>query len=185
MSGGFVCSVYPYLSASGCFYEKNPWSLTSTILILIIILNMMVLPVILMLLYPMRCFRKCLGKLCCCKGRTHLMLQTFMECFHGYYKDGTNGTRDCRYVAGLYFVIRMVLCFLAAFVSQKIIVMRLVSVILVTSALFIAMICPYKERHKINNVTDPLFLFLGGLLGILVDSCFSAYTAVIWSLYQC
>ena len=178
VSGDFVCSAYPYLSASKCFHPNDPTTLATTILIFLVILPLMVLPVILMLLYPMRCFRKFLGKLCCCRGRTHLMLQTVMECFHGYYKDGTNGTRDCRYVAGFYFLIRIVLCFLSAFVSEKIII-TLVSVILVTSALFISMISPYKERHKMNNVTDALFLFLGGLLGILVDSGLSAYSSQI------
>ena len=168
VSGDFVCSAYPYLSASECVYQKNPRSLTSAILILFAILNIMVLPVILMLLYPMRCFRKCLGKLCCCRGRTCLMLQTFMECFHGYYKDGTNGTRDCRYVAGLY-LIRMLLCFLYALVSQLITFIPLASGIVVTCALFIAVLQPYKNRYKMNNITDPLFLFLVGLFGISVD----------------
>ena len=176
VSGDFVCSAYPYLSASECVYQKNPWSLTGTILILIIILNLMVLPVILMLLYPMRCFRKCLGKLCCCRGRTHLMLQTFMECFHGYYKDGTKGTRDCRYVAGFYFLIRMLLFFLYAFVSQLITFIPLASGIVVTCALFIAVLQPYKNQYKMNNITDPLFLFLGGLFGI---SCDWLYTGVM------
>ena len=175
VSGDFVCNGYPYLAATECFYRKNPWSLTGAILNLFAILNLMVLPVTLMLLYPMRCFRKCLGKLCCCRGRTHLMLQTFMECFHGYYKDGTNGTRDCRYVAGFYFLIRMVLCFLYVFATQLRTIVPLSSGILVTGALFIAVLQPYKNRYKTNNITDPLFLFLGGLLGI---SCDWLYTGV-------
>ena len=176
VSGDFVCSAYPYLSATECFYRKNPWGLTLKILILFAILNLMVLPVFLMLLCPMRCFRKCLGKFCCCRGRTYLMLQTFMECFHGYYKDGTNGTRDCRYVAGFYFLIRMVLCFLYALVSQLRTIVPLASGIVVTGALFIAVLQPYKKRYKMNNITDPLFLFLGGLIGISVDWL---YTGVV------
>ena len=176
VSGGYFCSAYPYLTATECFYQNNAWSLTGTILILFAILNLMVLPVILMLLYPMRCFRKCLGKLCCCRGRTHLMLQTFMECFHGYYKDGTNGTRDCRYVAGFYFLIRMLLCFLYAFATQLRTIVPLASGIVVTGALFVAVLQPYKKQHKINNITDPLFLFLGGLFGISCDWLFHCVT---------
>ena len=176
VSGDFVCNGYPYLAATECFYRKNPWSLTGAILNLFAILNLMVLPVTLMLLYPMRCFRKCLGKLCCCRGRTHLMLQTFMECFHGYYKDGTNGTRDCRYVAGFYFLIRMVLCFLYVFATQLRTIVPLSSGILVTGALFIAVLQPYKNRYKTNNITDPLFLFLGGLLGISCDWLYTGIT---------
>ena len=176
VSGGYFCSAYPYLSATECFYQNNPWLLTGGILILFAILNLMVLPVILMLLYPMRCFCKCLGKLCCCRGRTRLMLQTFMECFHGYYKDGTNGTRDCRYVAGFYFLIRMLLCFLYAFATQLRTIVPLASGIVVTGALFIAVLQPYKNQYKMNNITDPLFLFLGGLFGISCDWLFHCVT---------
>ena len=176
VSGEFVCRAYPYLSASECVYRKNPWSLASKIFILIFILNLMVLPVILMLLYPMKCFRKCIGKLCCCRGRTHLMLQTFMECCHGYYKDGMNGTRDCRYVAGLYFLIRMLLRFLYAFATQLITFIPLASGILVTVALFVAVLRPYKNRYKMNNITDPSFFFLGGLLVISVDWLYTGVT---------
>ena len=189
VSGDFVCSAYPYLSASKCFHQKDPTTLATTIPILLVILPLMVLPVILMLLYPMRCFRKCLGKLCCCRGRTHLMLQTFMECFHGYYKDGTNGTRDCRYVAGLYFVIRMLLCLLYAFATQLITFIPLASGILVTGALFIAVLQPYKEQHKLSNITDPLFLFLGGLIGISIDWYYTGVTThshwVVTSSWLC
>ena len=177
VSGDFVCNAYPYLSASNCFHQKDPTTLATTIPILLVILPLMVLPVILMLLYPMRCFRKCLGKLCCCRGRTHLMLQTFMECFHGYYKDGTNDTRDCRYVAGLYFIIRMVLCFLYAFATQLITFIPVASGIVGTCALFIAVLQPYKKQHKINNIIDPLFLFLGGLFGISCDWLYTGVTA--------
>ena len=178
VSGDLFCSAYPYLAASECYYQKNPWLLTGIIFLLLIILNLMVLPVILMLLYPMRCFRKCIGKLCCCRGRTHLMLQTFMECFHGYYKDGTNGTRDCRYVAGFYFLIRMLLCFLYAFATHLITFIPLASGIVGTCALFIAVLQPYKKQHKINNIIDPLFLFLGGLFGISCDWLYTSVTAL-------
>ena len=171
--GDYVCTAYPYMSATTCWHQLKGKYLAAGIIGIFIILNLMVLPVILMLLYPMRCFRKCLGKLCCCRGRTHLKLQTFLECFHGYYKDGTNGTRDCRYVAGFYFLLRIVLCFMAAFVSQQMFIVPLVSGILVASALFVAVIRPYKERHKTNNITDPLFLLLGGLFGISVDWFFT------------
>ena len=88
-----------------------------------------------------------------------------MECFHGYYKDGTNDTRDCRYVAGFYFVIRMLLYSLCAYATHLRSFIPLASGILVTFALFIAVLQPYKNRYKINNITDPLFLLLAGLLG--------------------
>ena len=45
-----------------CLLQIDSWLLAGTI---ITVFNLMILPVVLMLLYPVRCFRKCLGKLCC------------------------------------------------------------------------------------------------------------------------
>ena len=38
---------------------------------------------------------------------TAVPLHAFMDAFQGCYKDGTNGTRDCRYFAGLQLVLRL------------------------------------------------------------------------------
>ena len=63
------------------------------------------IPPVLLILYPTKIFQKCLG---CCDQRWHA-LHTFVDAFQGCYKDGTNGTRDCRYFAGLYLLLRIVL----------------------------------------------------------------------------
>ena len=62
-------------------------------------------PALVLLLYPTKAFQKCPG---CC-GRRWLALHAFTDDFQGSYKNGTNGTRDCRYFAGLYLVLRIVL----------------------------------------------------------------------------
>ena len=61
-----------------------------------------ILPTLLMLLYPTRTFQKCLN---CC-GLRCLPLHIFMDAFQGCYKNGTDGTRDYRYFAGLYLLFR-------------------------------------------------------------------------------
>ena len=53
---------------------------------------------------------KCLG---CCKQRW-LALHTFVDAFQGCYKDGTNGTHDCRYFAGIYLRLRIILLLIHA-----------------------------------------------------------------------
>ena len=56
------------------------------------------LPILLLCLYPCHCFQRFLN-------RYHLSspaLHTFMDTFQGGFKDGTNGTRDCRYFAALF-----------------------------------------------------------------------------------
>ena len=43
---------------------------------------------------------------CCCCGKQHV-LSMFMDTFQGHYKDGTNGTYDWRFLAGLYPLLRV------------------------------------------------------------------------------
>ena len=63
------------------------------------------LPALVLLLYPTRIFQRSLG---CCRVRW-LALHAFADTFNGYYKNGTEGTRDYRYFAGLYLILRIVL----------------------------------------------------------------------------
>ena len=72
-------------------------------LAIIILLVGILFPLVLLLLYPMQWFQKCLNK-------CHLNspgLQIFMQCFQGYYRDRTDGGRECRYFAALYPAFRM------------------------------------------------------------------------------
>ena len=68
---------------------------------------------LLLLLYPMKLFQKCLGY---CTRIRWQFLHTFADAFQGCYKNGTNGTRDYRYFAGLYLLFRAVL--LVGFTAQ-------------------------------------------------------------------
>ena len=56
-------------------------------------------PVLVLLLFPTTCFIKVSTYL---KPRWVLGLKIFTDTFYGSYKDGTNGTRDFRQVAGLF-----------------------------------------------------------------------------------
>ena len=64
-----------------------------------------VLPALVLLLYPTRAFQRCLG---CCRVRWDA-LHAFADTFQGCYKNGTEGTKDYRYFAGLYLIFRIVL----------------------------------------------------------------------------
>ena len=56
-------------------------------------------PILLLCCYPFKYFKKAL--FCCC-SRRRLVADMFMDTFQGYYKDGTNGTYDWRFLSGLY-----------------------------------------------------------------------------------
>ncbi len=118
------------------------------------------LPFLLLLLYPMKWFQKCLNSF----KLSHLALHTFVDSFAGCYKDGTEpGTRDCRYFAALFLFSRIFLYVIyqltldASFYGWSGILFTLMMIIF-------AMVQPYKSIYSTyNTVTVVIF-------GILVMS---------------
>ena len=72
---------------------------------------------IILFLYPFLCFQRCLNRL---RIRS-LALHTFVDAFEGCYKDGANGTRDCRYFAALQLVICLLYPLAFSFTEEVII----------------------------------------------------------------
>ena len=73
------------------------------ILAISILAIFIVLPLLILLLYPTRVFQRLIG---CCNTRWHA-LDAFVDAFQGYYKNGTNETPDWRYFSGLYLIFRI------------------------------------------------------------------------------
>ena len=76
--------------------------MTAILILVIFILS----PALLLLCYPTKLFRKCSSY---CRLRRWQALHVFAETFQGCYKDGVNGTKDFRSLAGLYLVVRIAL----------------------------------------------------------------------------
>ena len=126
------------------FGEKHlPFALPAIFILCIFVF----LPALFLLLYPLKIFQKCLG---CC-GRRLLALHAFADVFQGCYKNGTNGTRDCRYFAGLYLVFRIVLLpalyggFIFGFYDEMVSI-----ACLVTASLLFLLFRPYKNSSWLN-----------------------------------
>ena len=64
-----------------------------------------ILPMILLFVYPFSCFQKALNSI----GLNSVTLHTFMEVYQGFFKNGTNNTRDCRYFSGFLFLYPLVI----------------------------------------------------------------------------
>ncbi len=73
------------------------------ILAIVIFITFNLLPILLFLFYPTKWFQKLLG---CFPHVNWHPLHAFMDIFQGCYKNGTNGTRDYRYFAGLNLLFR-------------------------------------------------------------------------------
>ena len=74
-------------------------------LALVLLLALGLLPMILLFVYPFRCFQKLLNRY---NLNSHV-LRTFMDVFQGSFKDGTEGTHDYRSFSALLLLPGMVL----------------------------------------------------------------------------
>ena len=136
------------------FGDKHlPFALLAIIVLCIFIF----FPALVLLLYPTKPFQKCLG---CC-GSTWLALHAFADVFQGCYKNGTNGTRDCRYFAGLYLVLRIVLLLAMYGGSVFGVYDEMVSIAcLVIAALVFLLFCPYKDKFWLNVWDSAVFTLI-------------------------
>ncbi len=111
------------------------------------------LPSVLLCLYPCRCFQRILNR-CGCRC---FVLHAFMDAFQGCYKDGTNGTKDCRYFAGVYFWVRIILLMMYCLITGPVFYSSATLILTIVAAMFIV-VKPYKTA--VFNVTDPLLFFV-------------------------
>ena len=159
------------------FGEKHlPFALPAIFILCIFVF----LPALILLLYPMRIFQKCLG---CC-GRRLLALHAFADVLQGCYKNGTNGTRDCRYFAGLYLVFRIVLLpalydgSMFGFYDDMVVI-----VCLVTASLLFLLFHPYKNSSWLNILDSTGFsLYAFAVFCILYSQCVASVPIQITEL---
>ena len=150
--GNRVSSVYLYYDGTIEYFGKE--HLPYALLAIGILLACFFTPLILLFLYPCRCFQRMLNRyrLRC------VALHTFMDAFQGCYKDGTNGTRDCRYFAGAFLLVRLALIIIYAQTTATSYYV-VASVALVIMATTIAFTQPYKTG-VFNTLDIALILLL-------------------------
>ena len=150
---GSSLGLFLYYDASTAYFGKEhlPYAVLALLLLLIFVL----LPIVLLLLYPMKCFQRCLGH---CGVRFNA-LPIFVDAFQGCYKDGTNGTRDCRYFAAHYLITRFIL-FVAYAFTVNVVFYAVAPFILIVFAMLIAIVQPYKAQFAVYNKVDTVFILL-------------------------
>ena len=143
------------------FHSKHiPYAVLALSVIVIFVL----LPPILLVLYPTRLFRACLN---CCGFRRWDILHLVADVFQGWYKDGTEGSLDYRALSALYMLLRIIygagFLILEVYRHHYILGSYLVgtSHTFMGACLLIAQ--PYKKRWM--NIIDGLtVLFIGMIL---------------------
>ena len=148
-----------YFDASIEYFSRK--HLPFAILAICVLLVFVFVPLLLLLLYPMRSFQRCLGY---CTRIRWQFLHTFADAFQGCYKNGTNGTRDYRYFAGLYLLFRILL--LVSFICP----MAYMWLILILFPVVVSLLFSLFRPYKINffNITDCLAFALMALTNFLI-----------------
>ena len=150
---GSLVGMYLYYDATIEYLGDK--HLPYAVLALFVMLVFILFPILLLLLYPLRCFQQCLG---CCGVRWHA-LHIFIDAFQGCYKDGTNGTRDCRYFATAFLIARILLFIIFA-LSPTALYYGAALFVFITLAMMIATMQPYKPRFGVYNAVDSVFFHL-------------------------
>ena len=101
-----------------------------------------------------------------------LTLQIFTDTFQGCYRNGTNGTRDYRQMAGYIlslWIVTPVLFFISTLFTSHYVLSWLAIIVLVSMMLFLAILVLQPYQHQTANISGALlgfFIALGSVLSI-------------------
>ena len=135
------------------YFGKDHVHLPYALLALAVLLVFTFLPILLLCVYPCRCFQRVLN-------RYHLSsqtLHTFMDTFQGGFKDGTNGTNDCRYFAAVYLIVRVGL-YVSLGISIVTFNISMINGVLLHCGLLLVIFQPYKK--SLYNKIDVCLVFI-------------------------
>jgi predicted outer membrane repeat protein len=159
----YLLTTVTYIYSEGI--ENGPWlyfqgdvkylsldHLPFFLLAVFVMTTFVVLPTLLLLVYPLKLVEWLAARLGYCGRhfRPGHRMNLFLDTFQGCFKDGTNGTRDCRYFAGVYFLLRTILFTTYGYTSiwlQQYLVQQLVCTVAI---LLFAIIRPYKKDFYNN-----------------------------------
>ena len=134
------------------------------VLALSVIVILVVLPPLLLLLYPSRLFRRCLN---CCGFQKWDILHLIADIFQGWYKDGTQETLDYRPLSSLYLLLRIAFCITFVVVGifeyhDHFMAWYVLGTLNVLVGVFFLIAKPYRKNWM--NYVDGLVIVLVGVL---------------------
>jgi len=160
-NGSTISHVLSYDQSVELFHSKH---IPFGILAVCVLLCTNVLPIVILLMFPSKCFRK----LCKCQSSYGFQaLHTFTDSFQGCFKDGTNGTRDCRYFAAVYPITRIILYTTYALAYEGTDFASQGTLILIVLACLVATVRPYSQKFALYNYVDTVMI---SALALVYDS---------------
>jgi hypothetical protein len=152
---GQVVGLYLYYNGSQEYMGHD--HLPYAVLAIFMFTTFNLMPLLLLCLYPCRCFQSCLN---CCRLNSQV-LRTFMDAFQGCYKFEPY---DCRYWAAFYLFLRIAVLVVFALTQSGYFALA-TGILLVPTASLLSVVRPYREN--IYNVIDSVMLLS------LIQLCFS------------
>ena len=169
-----------YDASTAPYYGKT--NIIHTILTLVLFLVFSIFPIVLLLVYPFRCFQKLLNKI---PVRWHA-LHTFADAFQGNYKDGSDHlTRDFRWFSSLFLIVRIIY-FVTYVETLSPVFFIYASMITTLMVMAIILLKPFKEER--DSFISAAFLTLlslwytgiaGTILGLATSSHFVLFFTVL------
>ena len=177
INGSPNSKTYLYLAGDVEYFGSE--HLPFAIIALVVLSMFVILPTLLLLLYPCRCFQLLLNRLHC----NFHVLRVFMDVFLGPYKDGTDNSRDLRYFAGAFFLTRIIFVLLFGYLDS-LLSATLLGLIFSTLLLMMAIFQPQKSKFH-YNVDCAFLFFLLVLILLIVGGDFSHFGTVTYAVSVC
>ena len=152
--------------------EHIPYAIFALVVIVVFIL----LPPLVLVLYPTRVFHHSLHIL---GFHRWDILHHIMNLFQGWYKDGTEGTRDYRSLSALYLLLRIGFCclFVTALLQNdfgdRFLILLTIGVLHILLGAIFFTIKPHRKTWMSN--ADGIILTLFGVMSILANFSEHAY----------
>ena len=123
---------------------------------ILVVLTFIVLPFLILLLYPCRFFQRCLNRTTWNWNTLH----TFMDAFQGCYKNGTEpGSHDFRWFSAVFFGGRVILALLYMFTFSSLYYV-LAAIIVVMIVLLLILFQPFRPDVSGYAYSTTIFLML-------------------------
>ena len=164
VDGSIDDKLYLYLAGDVEYFgpEHMPYALLSLFFSVVFLL----IPGLLLFLYPCRFFQRLLNAIHC----NFFGLRIFMDVFQGHYKDGTNSTRDYRFFSGIFFWTRYVLMTCFILLSSSLYSLLAFGIIITMLGFTVAVFHP--QRTQLHYIFDCISLTLPSVVLFAVMETF-------------
>ena len=164
----YRCDYRMYFDPSVELFSKHYWRYASCSVLFVIVL--VVLPTLLLCLYPVKLFRNLLHHFLPLKLR--LILSIFLDTFQGHYKDGTEGTRDYGFIFALHLILLGLIVLCRMYLLAVLYFTKLTHLFCIVGSLLFAIVRPCKKRHA-NIIQSLLMAFTSFTLSTLSPGPYS------------